>query len=88
MFVEVEVTHQVVGYLRKLLSGEVLDLIDLDTGAVSTAISGVAGFGLPPEAPLAMPIQDLARWDPDSARRPSRPVRAPWLARAAFAVVA
>jgi len=42
-----------------------------------------AGFGLPFEAPLAMPIQDLAHWDPGSARRAARPVRAPWLARLA-----
>ncbi len=31
--VRVEVTHQVVGYLRKLLSGEVLDSVDLDMPA-------------------------------------------------------
>ncbi|MEH3148021.1 MAG: glucans biosynthesis glucosyltransferase MdoH [Methylobacterium frigidaeris] len=34
----------------------------------------------PPEAPLAMPVQDLRRWDPAGAHRvPSR--RTPWAAR-------
>ncbi|NHN19893.1 DEAD/DEAH box helicase, partial [Bacillus amyloliquefaciens] len=31
--VQVEVTHQVVGYLRRLTSGEVLDSIELDMPA-------------------------------------------------------
>ncbi|MBE7201498.1 MAG: glycosyltransferase, partial [Parafilimonas terrae] len=37
--------------------------------------------GLPPEAPLAMPVQDLSRWDPGLGHRPARPARSPWLAR-------
>jgi membrane glycosyltransferase len=40
-------------------------------------------LGLPPEAPLAMPVQDLARWDGAVAHRPARPARTPWLARLA-----
>lgn len=42
-----------------------------------------AGLGLPPEAPLAMPVQDLGRWDQGFTRRPARPARSPWLARLA-----
>ncbi|MCJ2136609.1 glucans biosynthesis glucosyltransferase MdoH [Methylobacterium sp. J-026] len=40
-----------------------------------------AGSGLPPEAPLAMPVQDLSRWDARAAHIPSRRPRDPWLAR-------
>ncbi|TXN20795.1 glucans biosynthesis glucosyltransferase MdoH [Methylobacterium sp. WL9] len=37
---------------------------------------------MPPEAPLAMPVQDLARWDGAARRRPSKPEKRPWAARA------
>ncbi|WP_412760004.1 glucans biosynthesis glucosyltransferase MdoH [Methylobacterium guangdongense] len=40
-----------------------------------------ADAGLPPEAPLAMPVQDLSRWDPGLGHRPVRRARSPWLAR-------
>ncbi|MDR7040165.1 MULTISPECIES: glucans biosynthesis glucosyltransferase MdoH [Methylobacterium] len=42
-----------------------------------------AGFApaMPPEAPLPMPVQDLARWSPDQGHRPGRPLRTPWGAR-------
>jgi membrane glycosyltransferase len=36
---------------------------------------------MPPEAPLAMPVQDLATWDRSAARRPARKTRSPWAAR-------
>ncbi|MEE7447930.1 glucans biosynthesis glucosyltransferase MdoH [Methylobacterium radiotolerans] len=36
------------------------------------------GRHLPPEAPLPMPVQDLARWDPGLGHRPERRVRTPW----------
>ncbi|MGU3388878.1 glucans biosynthesis glucosyltransferase MdoH [Methylobacterium sp. D53M] len=36
------------------------------------------GRYLPPEAPLSMPVQDLARWDPGLGHRPERRVRTPW----------
>ena len=36
---------------------------------------------MPPEAPLPMPVQDLARFDRAAVRRPVRPHRAPILAR-------
>jgi len=39
------------------------------------------GFGLPPEAPLAMPVQNLSHWDSALGHRPSRRTRKPWLAR-------
>ncbi|MDP4021079.1 glucans biosynthesis glucosyltransferase MdoH [Methylobacterium sp. NEAU 140] len=37
---------------------------------------------MPPEAPLAMPVQDLAAWDGAGARRPALASRSPWGARA------
>jgi membrane glycosyltransferase len=37
---------------------------------------------MPPEAPLAMPVQELARWDPGRGHRPATPHRRPWLSRA------
>ena len=37
---------------------------------------------VPPEAPLAMPVQDLAAWDRAASRRPGRSGRDPWAARA------
>ncbi|AWN43550.1 glucans biosynthesis glucosyltransferase MdoH [Methylobacterium durans] len=42
-----------------------------------------AGFApaMPPEAPLAMPVQDLASWSPDQGHRPARPLRTPHAAR-------
>lgn len=45
--------------------------------------NGQADFGLPPEAPLAMPPQDLARWDRESGHVPVRPAGSPWLSRLA-----
>ncbi|UMY16877.1 glucans biosynthesis glucosyltransferase MdoH [Methylobacterium organophilum] len=36
---------------------------------------------MPDEAPLAMPVQDLARWDGSRAHRPARPPRSPVAAR-------
>jgi len=36
---------------------------------------------LPPEAPLAMPVQDLARFDPATAHRPGVRHAAPWAQR-------
>ncbi len=36
---------------------------------------------MPPEAPLAMPVQDLARFDPGTVRRPVGRHAAPWGAR-------
>nr|WP_281276993.1 glucans biosynthesis glucosyltransferase MdoH [Methylobacterium radiodurans] len=36
---------------------------------------------MPPEAPLAMPVQDLARFDAGTVRRPARRHPAPWAAR-------
>ncbi|MBB3902813.1 glucans biosynthesis glucosyltransferase MdoH [Methylobacterium brachythecii] len=46
--------------------------------------SASSGFrpAMPPEAPLAMPVQDLGRWDPSARRVPSRPELRPWAARA------
>jgi membrane glycosyltransferase len=38
---------------------------------------------MPPEAPLAMPVQDLAAWNRASSHRPARPGRPPRLARLA-----
>ncbi len=43
--------------------------------------AGEAGSGLPPEAPLAMPVQDLARWDSRATHIVSRRGGDPWLAR-------
>ena len=40
-FVEVEVTHQVVGYVRRMLSGEVLDMVELDMPAQTLATRAV-----------------------------------------------
>lgn len=37
---------------------------------------------MPPEAPLAMPVQSLRTWDAKAAHRPSRPERRPFGARA------
>jgi membrane glycosyltransferase len=41
------------------------------------------GPAMPPETPLAMPVQELSRWSHAEERRPvaSDPYRAPWLAR-------
>ncbi|AYO83538.1 glucans biosynthesis glucosyltransferase MdoH [Methylobacterium brachiatum] len=36
---------------------------------------------MPPEAPLAMPVQDLSTWDRAAAHRPARKTRSPWAAR-------
>ena len=36
---------------------------------------------MPDEAPLAMPVQDLASWDRSSAHRPVRKSRRPWASR-------
>ena len=36
---------------------------------------------MPPEAPLAMPVQDLHHWDRSARRKPMQPDRMPWLAR-------
>lgn len=33
---------------------------------------------MPPEAPLAMPVQDLSRWDPGTGHRPARSHRNQW----------
>ncbi|WP_245295788.1 glucans biosynthesis glucosyltransferase MdoH [Methylobacterium sp. C1] len=41
-----------------------------------TATDG--GRHLPPEAPLSMPVQDLARWDPGLGHRWVRQARTPW----------
>ncbi|SDN15234.1 membrane glycosyltransferase [Methylobacterium phyllostachyos] len=54
---------------------QVLSEAEPETAAPASA------FGLPPEAPLAMPVQNLAHWDPAARHRPSRPARTPWLAR-------
>jgi membrane glycosyltransferase len=37
---------------------------------------------MPPEQRLDMPRQSLRRWNPDTAHRPARPRRSPWLTRA------
>jgi membrane glycosyltransferase len=47
------------------------------------AADSQAGFGLPPEAPLAMPVQDLDHWDRDSGHVATRPASPPWLSRLA-----
>lgn len=39
------------------------------------------GGGMPREAPLAMPVQDLSHWDMGQGHRPARPGRDPWPAR-------
>ncbi|WP_020109851.1 DEAD/DEAH box helicase [Nocardia sp. 348MFTsu5.1] len=47
--VRVDVTHQVVGYLRKLLSGEILDSVELDMPAQTLSTRAVM-YTLDPEA--------------------------------------
>ncbi|MCE4224894.1 glucans biosynthesis glucosyltransferase MdoH [Methylobacterium sp. C25] len=58
-----------------------------DAKQVSGPTSGErkpVGFrpAMPPEAPLAMPVQNLKSWEPSARRAPSRPEPRPWAARA------
>ncbi|WP_267355217.1 MULTISPECIES: glucans biosynthesis glucosyltransferase MdoH [unclassified Methylobacterium] len=49
--------------------------------SASGAATPEIGPVLPPDAPLAMPVQNLARWDGTAAHRPAHERRSPWLAR-------
>ncbi|WP_336489294.1 glucans biosynthesis glucosyltransferase MdoH [Methylobacterium nigriterrae] len=54
------------------------DLSPADKAAVAAADPAPA---MPPEAPLLMPVQDLARWDPGLGHGPAKGRRSPWAAR-------
>ena len=49
-----------------------------ETDPIACALDGPA---MPPEAPLAMPVQDLTAWDRSAARIPEQARRKPWAAR-------
>src|SRR3954468_6350795 len=55
--------------------------IEIATAAPAPALA--PGPAMPPESPLAMPVQALSRWSRAEERQPaaSDPYRAPWLAR-------
>ena len=64
-FVEVEVTHQVVGYVRRMPPGEVLDMVELDMPAQTLATRAVM-YTVTPESLCA------AGLEPDDPRLAAR----------------